>query len=71
MVPFFLRSVGLSMDMLQNDASDIFEWAQHSVLSCGLIDDSHLDKEFMLSLSGSFPLSISCHVLALILDYAL
>ncbi|EEF37970.1 RNA binding protein, putative [Ricinus communis] len=71
LVPFFLRSAGLAMDMLQNEESDIFEWAQHSVLLSGLIDDSNLDKEFMLSLSGSFPLPISCHVLAIILDSTL
>ncbi|KDP39960.1 hypothetical protein JCGZ_03491 [Jatropha curcas] len=73
LVPFFLRSAGLSVGMSQNEESDIFEWDQYSVLQGldGMIDNLNLDKEFILSLSGSFPLSISCHVLTLILDSAL
>ncbi|XP_058009472.1 uncharacterized protein LOC131168902 [Hevea brasiliensis] len=73
LVPFFLRSSGLSMGMLQNEESDIFEWDQDSVMQGlnGMIDDLHLDKESILSLSQSFPLSTSCNVLALILDSAL
>ncbi|XP_050228591.1 uncharacterized protein LOC126677835 [Mercurialis annua] len=70
-VPFFLRSAGLLMNMLQNEESDIYEWAGHSVLLSGQKDVPYLDNELMLSLSGSFPLSISCHILSLILESAL
>lgn len=73
MVPFFLRSVGLSIGMIQNEESDAFEWDHFSIYH-GLSDlenDFDLDQEPMLSLSGSFPLPISCHILTLILDAAL
>ncbi|KAG6792092.1 hypothetical protein POTOM_001235 [Populus tomentosa] len=73
LVPFFLRSVGLSMGMIQNEESDAFEW-DHCSIYHGLSDlenDFDLDQEPMLSLSGSFPLPISCHILTLILDAAL
>ncbi|KAF9689746.1 hypothetical protein SADUNF_Sadunf01G0124300 [Salix dunnii] len=73
LVPFFLRSVGLSMGMFQNEESDAFEWGHCSIYH-GLSDlenDFDLDKESMLSLSGSFPLPISCHILTLILESAL
>ncbi|KAB5573980.1 hypothetical protein DKX38_001174 [Salix brachista] len=73
LVPFFLRSAGLSMGMFQNEESDAFEWGHCSIYH-GLSDlenDFDMDKESMLSLSGSFPLPISCHILTLILDAAL
>lgn len=73
LVPFFLRSVGLSIGMIQNEESDAFEWDHFSIYH-GLSDlenDFDLDQEPMLSLSGSFPLPISCHILTLILDAAL
>ncbi|WCJ25750.1 tRNA/rRNA methyltransferase (SpoU) family protein [Euphorbia peplus] len=72
LVPFFLRSAGLSVGMLQNEESDIFEWSNNAALQGldDIVDTAHLDKESMLSISGSFPLSVSCHILTLILDSA-
>ncbi|KAK9275857.1 hypothetical protein L1049_023130 [Liquidambar formosana] len=73
LVPFFLKSVGLSMNMLHNDELAIYEWSRYSVFQ-GLNNrknDSEIDKQSTVSLSGYFPLSISCHILALILDAAL
>ncbi|XP_065856837.1 uncharacterized protein [Euphorbia lathyris] len=72
LVPFFLRSAGISIGMLQNEETDIFEWSNNLALQGleDMIDNGHLDKESMLSVSGSFPLSVSCQVLTLILDSA-
>lgn len=72
-MPFFLRSVGLSMGMLQDEESDVFGLGPCSV-SPGfndLLNDFNLDKKSILYLSGSFPLPMSCHILTLILDAAL
>ncbi|GAV91703.1 hypothetical protein CFOL_v3_35093, partial [Cephalotus follicularis] len=73
LVPYFLRSVGLSVGMLQNDDSDIIQWSSCSVLqgTNHLINDTHKDTAYMLSLSETFPLPMSCHMLTSILDAAL
>ncbi|KAL4602312.1 hypothetical protein ACB092_10G044100 [Castanea dentata] len=70
LVPFSLRSVGLSVGVLQRKESDVLEC---SILQ-GLTDqvnDLGMVKEQMLSSGGSFPLSISCHILNFMLDAAL
>ncbi|KAA8525977.1 hypothetical protein F0562_007922 [Nyssa sinensis] len=73
LVPFFLRLVGLSMGMLQNEELAIYRWSRHSI-SLGFDDqltELDMDKESMLSQFESFPLHISCHILTSILDAAL
>lgn len=71
LIPYFLRSAGVSIGMLQNEESDVFEWSSNSVLQGfnGMIGESHFDEE-LFSVCGTFPLSVSCHVLTLILDSA-
>lgn len=73
LVPFFLRSVGVSASIIQNEELDGTGWYRSSVflVSNDLIENLDMDKDYMLALSGSFPLPLSCHVLSIILDAAL
>ncbi|KAK4844740.1 hypothetical protein QYF36_023863 [Acer negundo] len=74
LVPFILSSVGLSLDMLKIKGSDVNEWGRCSQPFQGSNDQilsSDTDKEYILSLSRSFPLSTSCHILTFVLDAAL
>ncbi|GAB4834643.1 hypothetical protein Ancab_032906 [Ancistrocladus abbreviatus] len=73
LAPFLLKSVGLSMHMLQNKDTAIIEWNTHSdvhglehqLLELGITSKSRFP------VSGSFPLTISCHILVSLLDAAL
>nr|XP_043612363.1 uncharacterized protein LOC122584195 isoform X2 [Erigeron canadensis] len=58
MVPYFIRLVGLTMGMLQNEQSAIFRWTNK--------DQSREDST--LTTFESFPLFMSCHILTSILD---
>ncbi|KAI8530133.1 hypothetical protein RHMOL_Rhmol11G0032100 [Rhododendron molle] len=64
MVPFLLRSVGLSMGMLQSEEMAIYGWN-----GCSLTD-AYVSEGSMMSQSGSLPLHISCHILSSMLDSA-
>ncbi|CAN1333845.1 Probable methyltransferase TARBP1 [Linum perenne] len=62
-VPFLLRSVGLSMDMLQQAESDAFKWGPSSLFQNA---DGTEDGQFKC-----VPLPVSCYILTLILDAAI
>ncbi|KAF5735116.1 hypothetical protein HS088_TW15G00616 [Tripterygium wilfordii] len=63
MVPFLLRSIGISMGMVQNE--ELNESGSSSTFQGS---NNWINKEYMLSLSESFPLPVSCHILASLLD---
>ncbi|XP_022735884.1 uncharacterized protein LOC111289259 isoform X8 [Durio zibethinus] len=73
LVPFFLRSIGVSAGIIQNEELDGTRWYRSSVfqVSNDFVKNWDTNKDYMLSLSGSFPLPLSCHVLSLILDAGL
>ena len=74
LVPCILSSVGLSLDMPKIKGPDVNECGRCSQPFQGSNDQilsSDTDKEYILSLSRSFPLSTSCHILTIILDAAL
>ncbi|XWS49177.1 hypothetical protein CRYUN_Cryun13aG0141400 [Craigia yunnanensis] len=73
LVPFFLRSIGISAGIIQNEELDGTRWYRSSVLkvSNDLIENLDTNKDYTHSLSGSFPLPLSCHVLSIILDAGL
>ncbi|KAH7851816.1 hypothetical protein Vadar_016832 [Vaccinium darrowii] len=71
-VPFFLRSVSLSMGMLQSEELAIYGWNSCSVFQ-GVDDhltDACISESSMISQSGSLPLHISCFFLSSMLDSA-
>ncbi|CAI0417745.1 unnamed protein product [Linum tenue] len=71
LVPFLLRSVGLSMGMQQHAESFVFKWGSSSAFQSGddMKDGLHHDKDFVLSSQfGYVPLPVSCYVLTLVLD---
>ncbi|XVF51863.1 hypothetical protein PTKIN_Ptkin04bG0218100 [Pterospermum kingtungense] len=72
LVPFFLRSIGISAGIIQKDELDGSRWYSSLPfqISNDLLEDLDTNKD-MQSLSRSFPLSLSCHVLSLILDAGL
>nr|POF01631.1 putative methyltransferase tarbp1 [Quercus suber] len=70
LVLFSLRSVGLSVGVLQGKESDVLECSVFRGLT-DQANDLGMVKEQMLSSGGSFPLSISCHILNFMLDAAL
>ncbi|KAJ7952593.1 tRNA/rRNA methyltransferase (SpoU) family protein [Quillaja saponaria] len=69
LIPFFLRSIGHSMGMPHNEESDIIKWNSCSFPQGSY--DSQMDKELLISPSGCYPLSISCHILTSILEGSL
>ncbi|KFK23549.1 hypothetical protein AALP_AAs66918U001300 [Arabis alpina] len=68
LVPFLLRSVGVSMGMVQHEESDFIEWGE--LLLCDSMSTVNMDESYVASLSGSFPIPLSCHLLNLILNAA-
>ncbi|XVF10929.1 hypothetical protein REPUB_Repub07fG0225600 [Reevesia pubescens] len=73
LVPFFLRSIGISAGIIENEELDGTKWYRSSVfqVSNDLIENLDKEKDYMLSLSESFPLPLSCHALSLSLDAGL
>lgn len=73
LVPIFLRSVGLSMDMLHNSDLDFYEWSSKSSNYdlYDVVTDPLMDKVPLLSSSNSFKLPTSCNILSVILESAL
>ncbi|XAR70547.1 tRNA (guanosine(18)-2'-O)-methyltransferase [Bertholletia excelsa] len=67
MVPFFLRSIGLSMGMLQSEELAIYSWNSCLVFrgTGYLFTDSDVNQN-----SLPFPLHISCHILTLMLNFS-
>ncbi|CAA7028190.1 unnamed protein product [Microthlaspi erraticum] len=63
LVPFLLRSVGVSMGMLIHQESDFIKWGQLNTRDI-------VDGNYVASLSGSFPIPLSCHLLNLVLSAA-
>lgn len=68
LVPFLLRSVGVSMGMLQHEESDFIKWGE--LLLCDSLNTINMDENYIAHLSGSFPIPLSCHLLNLILNAA-
>ncbi|CAA3014630.1 uncharacterized protein LOC111390252 [Olea europaea subsp. europaea] len=86
LVPLLLRSIGLSMGMLQSDKLAIYEWSSSSIVqgfytepitpesfhsSHDELTDVYLNNYSIVSQSYYFPLPLSCHILSLILNAAL
>ncbi|PPD75236.1 hypothetical protein GOBAR_DD27830 [Gossypium barbadense] len=77
LVPFSLRSIGLSAGIIQNgdlqgtglDRSSLFHVSSDLIEK--FIENLHVGKDCKLSISGYFPLPVSCHVLSITLDAAL
>jgi hypothetical protein len=67
LLPVFIRSVGLSMEMIHNDDLSLYEWSGESC------QGSHdvMDKEQFMSSSNCFKLTTSCNVLSVILEVSL
>ncbi|KAK3029857.1 hypothetical protein RJ639_038291 [Escallonia herrerae] len=69
MAPYYLRLVGLSLGMLQSEELAIHKWSMQSFqFPDDQLSDLRGDKYSILSHSGSFPLPMSCHILASLLD---
>ena len=68
LVPFLLRSVGVSMGLLQHEESDFIRWGE--LLLGGSLDINDKDGNYVGSLSESFPIPLSCHLLNLLLSAA-
>ncbi|KAK2356382.1 tRNA/rRNA methyltransferase (SpoU) family protein [Trifolium repens] len=62
LLPVFIRSVGLSMEMIHNDDLSLYEWSGESC------QGSHdvMDKEQFMSSSNCFKLTTSCNVLSVL-----
>ncbi|CAI9772460.1 unnamed protein product [Fraxinus pennsylvanica] len=86
MVPLLLRSIGLSMGMLQSDEFAIYDWSSSSIVqgfytqlntpepfhsSHDKLTDVNLNNDSIVSQSYNFPLPVSCHILSLLLNAAL
>lgn len=86
MVPLLLRSVGLSMGMVQNEQFAIYKWSENSIFkgsmdkevspkSCedfhDTLTEKYISEDLLACNSYDFPLSISCNILTLTLDAAL
>ncbi|XP_010439980.1 PREDICTED: uncharacterized protein LOC104723330 isoform X2 [Camelina sativa] len=68
LVPFLMRSAGVSMGMLQHEESDFIKWGE--LLLCDSLNTVNMDENYIANLSGSFPIPLSCHLLNLILNAA-
>lgn len=68
LVPFLLRSVGVSMGMIRHEESDFIKWGE--LLLGGSLSTNNMDESYIGSLSESFPIPLSCHLLNLILNAA-
>ncbi|KAL0727652.1 hypothetical protein Bca4012_023745 [Brassica carinata] len=68
LVPFLLRSVGVSMGRLQHEESDFIRWGE--LLLGDSLNTNNMDGNYIASLSESFPIPLSCHLLNLILNAA-
>ncbi|CAH8355244.1 unnamed protein product [Eruca vesicaria subsp. sativa] len=69
LVPFLLRSVGFFwMGMLQHEESDFVKWGE--ILIRDSLSTNDMDENCIGSLSESFPIPLSCHLLNLILNAA-
>ncbi|CAN8324989.1 unnamed protein product [Cochlearia groenlandica] len=68
LVPFLLRSVGVSMGMLRHEESDFVKWGE--LLLRDSLNTVDMDETYIETLSGSFPIPLSCHLLNLILNAA-
>lgn len=68
LVPVFIRSVSLSMGMLDNHDLSLYKWSRESSHQ-----DSHdiVDRELFTSSSNCYKLTTSCNVLSVILELAL
>ncbi|KAJ9556344.1 hypothetical protein OSB04_010958 [Centaurea solstitialis] len=58
MVPYFIKVVGLTMGMLQNEQFTFYKWA----------GQAQIPEDSTLTSFESFPLLMACHILASILD---
>ncbi|KAL0663897.1 hypothetical protein Bca4012_100734 [Brassica carinata] len=68
LVPFFLKSVDVSMGMLQHEESDFIKWGE--ILLLDSLSTNDMVENYIGSLSESFPIPLSCHLLNLILNAA-
>ncbi|XP_020874905.1 uncharacterized protein LOC9306167 isoform X1 [Arabidopsis lyrata subsp. lyrata] len=68
LVPFLLRSIGVSMGMLQHEESDFIKWGD--LLLRDSLNTTNMDENYIANLSESFPIPLSCHLLNLILNAA-
>jgi len=65
---FFLKSVGVSMGMLQHEESDFIKWGE--ILLLDSLSTNDMVENYIGSLSESFPIPLSCHLLNRILNVA-
>ncbi|CAH2078761.1 unnamed protein product [Thlaspi arvense] len=68
LVPFLMRSVSVSMGILRHEESDFVKWGD--LLLSDSLSSTNMDENYIVSLSGSFPIPLSCHLLNLILSAA-
>ncbi|WZZ67611.1 hypothetical protein YC2023_078981 [Brassica napus] len=61
-------SVGVSMGMLQHEESDFIKWGE--ILFLDSLSTNDMVENYIGSLSESFPIPLSCHLLNLILNAA-
>ncbi|OVA14952.1 tRNA/rRNA methyltransferase [Macleaya cordata] len=73
LVPFSLRSIGLSIGMLENEELAVYQWSRPSTLQGPKAKLSHLEvySEQMPALSVALPVHIPCHVLTSLLTASL
>lgn len=86
MVPFLLKSIGLSMGMTQSEQYAIYKWSKNSVSNGSmnkdmrpkLFEDFHIklneiciSEDLLACNTYDIPLSVSCNILTLTLDAAL
>ncbi|XP_031391362.1 uncharacterized protein LOC116203654 isoform X2 [Punica granatum] len=71
LVPFLLRSIGMSIGMVCNSQLDVFEWGSFTGQSRSFMNCPVIENTEMVSSSGSVLVPTSCHILAQILDAVL
>lgn len=73
LVPYSLRVMGLSIGLVQNEESAIYQWSRHSITQyiSGKIFDFNVDQDALLFMSESIPLSTASHILTSLLVAAL
>ena len=65
---FLLRSVGVSIRMLQHEESDFIKWVE--LLLRDSLSTNNMYENCIASFSESFPIPLSCHLLNLLLSAA-
>lgn len=68
LIPFLLKSIGMTSGMLQNSDLEVFVWSSLPESPNDMMHGAFVENKHVISISGSVVLPIACHVLSQILD---